>query len=168
MLERACARKGFDRAQAVIVVFQGLFAHDNVPAAGKGAEHKILRTRLTQLELDGMGIAHVDRFHSRKQGRTWAAKPLRGKDDAREGGVYIVGSEISPIVELHALAQKESIGLAIWCNLPALRQIWNDRLTVHWMTPNQVVIHGSLGCHVRYSAGLMHVEVCRGAQDTVS
>src|SRR5262245_1006934 len=115
-----------------------------------------------------MRIAHVDRFHRRKQGCPWTAKTLWGKDDAREGGVHIVGSEIGSIVKLHALAQKESIGLAIWRDLPALRQVWNDCLTVHWMTPNQVVIHGALGRHVRHGARLMHVEVCRGAQDAVS
>src|SRR5262247_3131407 len=104
-----------------------------------------------------MRTAYVDCFHSRKQRRTWTAKTLRRKDDAREGGVHIVGSEISPIVELHALAQKESIGLAIWRDFPTLRQVWNDCLTVHGMTPNQVVVHGALGRHVRYGAGLMHV-----------
>ena len=82
--------------------------------------------------------------------------------------MHIVGGEISPIVELHALAQKKGIGLAIGGNLPTLRQVWNDRLAVHWMTPDQVVVHGALGRHVRHGAGLMHVKMCRGAQDTVA
>src|SRR5215510_11524021 len=168
MIERARAGKGFDRAQAIIVVLQRLFTYDDVPAAGKGAKHKVFRACLTQLELDGMRVAHVDHFHSRKQRRTWTTKTLRRKDDAREGGVHIVSSEISPIVELHALAQEEGIGLAIRFNLPALRQVWNDRLTVQGMPPNQVVVHGALGRHVRHGTGLMHVEMCRSAQDTVS
>src|SRR5262249_1005715 len=87
VFEWACAGKGFDWAQAVIVLFQGLFTHDDVPATGKGSQHKILWARFAQLELDGMAVAHVDRFHSRKEGRTWTAKALGGKDDAREGGV---------------------------------------------------------------------------------
>jgi hypothetical protein len=41
MLERAGTREGFDPPQAVVVVFQRLLAHNNVPAAGKGAQHEI-------------------------------------------------------------------------------------------------------------------------------
>ena len=81
--------------------------------------------------------------------------------------MHIVGGEISPVVELHTLAQKEGIGLAVRRNLPALRQVWNDRLTVQRMTPDQVVVHGALGRHVGHGAGLMHVEMCRGTQDAI-
>src|SRR5262249_49868637 len=87
VFEWACAGKGFDRAGVVLFLFQVFFAHDDVPATGKGPQYEILWARFAQLELDSMAVAHVDRFHSREEGRTWTAKTLGRKDDAREGGV---------------------------------------------------------------------------------
>src|SRR5207249_10287541 len=123
VVQRARGGKGVDSTEAVVIVFQRLLVHDAVPAAGKSPRDKIRGTRFAQLELDGMAVAYVDRFHRREQGRTWTAKTFRGKDDTREGGVHIVGREVSPVVELHTLAQEERGGLAVWRDLPALSTV---------------------------------------------
>ena len=74
-------------------------------------------------------------------------------------------SQLNPTVAVPLARRRVS---RLRCSDISLRQVWNDRLTVQGMPPNEIVIHGALGCHIRYSTGLMHIEMCRGTQDTVS
>ena len=68
--ERTRARVVHDTAQVVVVVLQRLLAHDDVPARGKGRQHETGRAGLVELELDSVGVAHVDLADARKQRRT--------------------------------------------------------------------------------------------------
>ena len=83
MSEQPRHREIHHRTEAVVVVLQRLLAYDNVPAAGKSAEHEILRAGLAQDKLNGARVAHIDGTDGREQRRARAAKPLGRPDDTR-------------------------------------------------------------------------------------
>ena len=67
--------------------------------------------------------------------------------DAIEGGFHIFGGQLCAVVELHILAQEEGVGLAVLGDLPAMRQIRDDRLAaVAGVVPDQIVEHASPWC----------------------
>ena len=89
--------------------------------------------------------------------------------DAVVGRLYVGGGEVRPVVELHALAQVERVGLAVLGDFPAMRQIGDDGLAaVARIAPDQVVEHASLGADVADGARLMHVEMRRAIEDAVA
>src|SRR5712691_7266902 len=142
MPERPRARVVQDLSQVVIVLFQCLLAHDDVPPTRKGAQHKALRPRCVQLEFNRMRVTHVDRTDGRKQRRAGATEPYRRRDDTGESRLDILCSESPAVMELHALAQEERIRLAIWRNLPAVCQVWKNGLpAVQGVASDQIVIH---------------------------
>jgi len=61
--EWACAREIGYSPEVIVVVLQGLLAHDDIPAAGEGAEHEGRRTGFAQLELDGIAVTDIDLAH---------------------------------------------------------------------------------------------------------
>src|SRR5438128_2821203 len=128
MPEWASARSIQLLAQIVVVVFQRLLAHNRVKAASKRPQDERLGPRLTQCKYDGMGITHGDRFHSRKQRRTRAAKTLGWKDQALERRLDVLSGQLSTIVKFHPLAQEKRVGFAVSGNLPAVGQVWDDGL----------------------------------------
>ena len=158
-----------DLPQAVVVVLQRLLAHDDVPAAGERPEHEVLRARLAELELDGVGIADVDLAHGGEQRRSRAAETARRLDDALVGRLHVLGCQVGAVVEGHAFAQEEGVGLAVGGNLPTVRQVRDDRLAaVERVAADQVVVHAALRAHVGHGAGLVHVEVRRRVQHAVA
>src|SRR5262249_560961 len=122
---------------------------NDIPAAGKRPQHKILRACLTQFKLNGVRITHVDLAYSRKEGCAWATEASGGCDDASIRGFDIFSSKITTVVKFHALAQEKRIGFAVFGNLPTMRQVWNDTLpTVPRVTPDQIVVHTALSAHI--------------------
>jgi hypothetical protein len=70
-----------------------------------------------------------------------------------EGRFHIFRGKIATVVELHTLTQEKRVGFAVLGNLPTVGQIRNDGLTtITRVTPDEVVIHGTLGAHVGDSA----------------
>src|SRR5262249_21241837 len=137
--ERTCARVVHDTSQVVVAVLQGFLAHNDVPAGGKGGEHKTGGARLVELELDGVGVTHVNLAHGRKQRCAGDAHALRRPDDAGIGGLDVLGRESGAVVEFHALTEKKRIGFAIWRDLPTVRQVRDDGLaTVQRIAPDQI------------------------------
>ena len=102
--EWACAREIGHIPEVIVIVLQGLLAHNDIPAAGEGAEHKGCRTGLAELELDGIAVADRDRAHRREQGSAGDADAFRRPDNPRIGGFDILRRELRPVVELHPLA----------------------------------------------------------------
>ena len=149
MPERTGARVVHHLAQVIIVVLQGLLAHNDIPATGKGPQHEFLGPRFTQFEFDSVRVADVDRFHRRKQGCAWTAKTLGRENDALICRLDVLGGKISTIVKFHAFTQEKRVGFAVLGNLPTVSQVRNDSLTtIPGVTPDQVVIHGTLGAHI--------------------
>ena len=63
-------------------------------------------------------------------------------------------------MELHILAQHEGVGLAVLGNIPAVREVRNDRLaTIARVTPDQIVEHAGLGAQIVECSGLMDIEM---------
>ena len=140
--------------QVVVVLLQGLLAYDDVPTTGKGPQHKLLRPRLAELELDDVGVAHVDLTHGRKQWCAWDTHPGGGPDDTLVRSLDILRRERPAIMEFYTLAQQKGVGLFIGRDLPTVRQVGNDALTtITRVAANQVVIHAALRTHVGYEHG---------------
>src|SRR6516164_6728993 len=60
----------------------------------------------------------------------------------------------------------ECVGLAVLGDLPAMRQVGDDRLAaVARVAPDQVVEHASLGAQVEDGSGLVHIEMRRPQRD---
>ena len=77
--------------------------------------------------------------------------------------------QLRAVVELHALAQKERVGLAVLGDLPAMRQIGDDGLAaVARIAPDQVVEHAALRAQAVDGARLVHVEMRRPVGDAVA
>src|SRR5439155_7119463 len=151
------------------MLLQGLLAHNDVPPTGKGPQHKLLRARLAELELDDVRVTHVDLTDGRKQRRTRDAHPGRRPDDTLVRGLDIVSGELPTIMELHTLAQEKGVGFFIGRDLPTVCQVGDDGLTtVAWVAANQVVIHAALRTHVGCRARLMHVKMRWGTQHAVA
>ena len=53
--------------------------------------------------------------------------PVRRLPDAVERRLDVLRGQLGAVVELHALAQMEGIGLAVLGDLPAMRQVGDDR-----------------------------------------
>src|SRR5215510_6781489 len=156
-------------AQVVVVLLQGLLAHNDIPPTGKGPQHKLLWPRLAELKLDDVRVTHVDLADGRKQRCTRDAHPRGWPDDTLVCGLDILSSELPAIMELHAFAQEKSIGFFIGRDFPTVRQVGDDGLaTVAWVASNQVVIHTALGTHVGCRTRLMHVKVRWGTQHAVA
>ena len=156
-------------AQIVVVLLQRLLAEDDVPAAGEGGHHEIDRARRGQLEFDGVLVRRVDLLDRGEQRGARDADAGRRLADAVVGRLHVGGGEVRPVVELHALAQVERVGLAVLGDFPAMRQIGDDALAaVARIAPDQVVEHASLGADVADGARLMHVEMRRPIEDAVA
>src|SRR5262245_39200648 len=96
-----------------------------------------------------MRVADVNRLHSAKQRRAWAAKTLGREDNALICSLDVLGSKIPTIVKFDAFPQEEGVRLAVLRNLPTVRQVWNDGLTtITGVTPDQIVVHAALRAHV--------------------
>src|SRR5712691_365374 len=102
--EWACAGEIGHIPEVIVVVLQGLLAHDDIPAAGEGAEHEVRWTGFAQLELDGIAVADSDLAHRREQGSAWDADAFRRPDNPGIGGFDILRRELCPVVELDPLA----------------------------------------------------------------
>jgi hypothetical protein len=154
--------------QVVVVVLQRLLAHNDIPATGKGGEHKTGRARLVELELDGVGVTYVNLAHRRKQRRTRDTHTLRRPDDAGMRGLDVLGGEIGAVVEFHPLAQKERIRFAIRRDLPAMCQVGDNRLpAVQRITSDQIVVHTALRAHIIHGARLMDIKVRGRTRDAI-
>ena len=56
------------------------------------------------------------------------------------GGLHVLRGQLGAVMELHALAQMEPVVLAIQGNLPAMRQIRDNRLgAIVGIEPDQIV-----------------------------
>src|SRR6516165_7606549 len=126
--KRAGAGVGDHLPQIVVVIFQRLFANDDIPAAGERRHHEADRARLRQLEFDGVFVARVDLANRLEQDAARNADPGGGLGDAIVGGLHVLRGQLGAVVELHALAQMERVRPAIRGNLPAMRQIRDNRL----------------------------------------
>src|SRR5262245_16125016 len=167
MPERASTRIVQHLAQVVVVVLQRLFAHDDVPAAGKRPEHEHLRSGFAERECDGRGVTHGDRFYSREQRCTRTDEALWGKDEALERGLDILSSQLSAIVKLYPFAQEKRVDFAVFGYFPTVCQIGDDGLpAVPRVPPDQVIIHAAL--HTYTGALLMHIKVRRRAEEPVA
>ncbi|MGC2202661.1 MAG: hypothetical protein WA633_21305 [Stellaceae bacterium] len=72
-------------------------------------------------------------------------------------------------MELDAFAQEEREGFAVLGDLPAMRQIGNDRLAaVAGVVPDQVVEHATHGAECGDRACLVNVEMRRAHQNPVA
>src|SRR5262244_1406346 len=66
--EWACARDIRDMPEVIVVILQGLLAHNDIPATGEGAEHEGCRTGFAQLKFDGIAVTYFYLAHRREQG----------------------------------------------------------------------------------------------------
>ena len=156
-------------AQIVVVLLQGLFAEDDVPAAGKGGHHEIDRPRCRQLKFDGVFVAGVDLADRREQCGARDADTGRRLADAVVGCLDVGGGKVRAVMELHALAQVKRIGLAVFRYLPTMREIGNNGLAaVARVAADQVVEHATLGADIADGAGLMHIEMRRAVQHAIA
>jgi hypothetical protein len=72
-------------------------------------------------------------------------------------------------VELHALAQMEGVGLAVLGDLPAMREVGDDRLAaVARVAADQIVEHATLRAEIVDRPGLVHVEMRRPHRDAIT
>src|SRR5882672_10109918 len=161
VLERARARVVHHLAQVALVLLERLLADDDVPAARERAEHVRFGPRLRQSELDRVRIDHDDFAHRREERRARDDHALGRVGDAVVGRLHVLGREIGAVVELDALAQVEGVLLTVGRDLPALREVGNDRLAVLRTAPQQRVVHRALRPDVGHGAGLVDVEVRR-------
>ena len=161
VLERPGAGVVHHLAQVALVVLERLFAHDDVPAAGEGAEHVRLGARLGHPELDFVWIDDDDLADGGEQRCARDHDALRRMRDAIVGRLHVVGGEVGAVVELDALAQVERVLLAVRRDLPALREVRDDRLAVLRAAPQQRVVHRALRPDVGHGARLVDVEVRR-------
>src|SRR5262249_2343250 len=130
MLERSRARVVHHLTQVALVLLERLLAYDDVPATREGAEHVRLGARLREAELDRVRIDGHDVADSREERRARDHHALGRPRDALVRGFDALRREIDAVVELHTLAQVERVLLAVRRDLPALREIGNDRLAV--------------------------------------
>src|SRR6266481_3600024 len=85
-----------------------------------------------------------------------------GLGDAIVGGLHVLRGQLCAVVELHALAQMERVGLAIRGNLPAMRQIRDNRLgAIVGIVPDQIVEHAGCGPKNEDGTGLVNIEMRR-------
>jgi hypothetical protein len=100
--------------------------------------------------------------------RTRAAKPLGRENDALIRRLDVLGGQIASVVKFNALAQEECVGFPVLGNLPTVCQVRNDGLaTIAWVTPNQVIVHAALGVYIGVGAGLVHIKMGRGTEDSI-
>jgi hypothetical protein len=116
---------------------------------------------------DGVWIDDLDLTHRRKERLTRHADAFGRPDDARKGGVDILGGEIGAVVEFDALTQVKRVRFAVGRDVPAMGQIGDNALTVTWVAADQIVVHGPLGSHVGHCSRLVNVEVGRCAVHSV-
>ena len=167
-LERAGAGNVDHAAQVVVVVLQRLLADDRVPAAGEGRHHEAGRPRFGELEDHRLLVGRHDLAHRREQRTARDADAVGRLADAVVGGLDVLRREVGAVVERHALAQMEGVGLAVLGDLPAMGEIGNDGLAaVARIAPHQVVEHAALRAQAVDRARLVHVEVRRSRGDGV-
>ena len=167
-LERSGAGNVDDAAQVALIVVQRLLAHDAVPAAGEGRHHEAGGPRLGQLEHHRLLVGRRDLADGRKQRAARDHHAGRRLADAVVGRLHVLRREVRAVVELHALAQVESVGLAVLGDLPAVRQVGNDGLArIARVAPHQVVEHAALAAQAVDRARLMKVEMRRARGDGV-
>ena len=148
-----------------MIVVETLLPDDDVPAAREGAEHEGAWPRLPEPELDPVGIEDDDLAHRGEEGSARDHHPLGRPHDPVVGRLDVLGGEVGAVVELDAPSQVEGVPLAVWRDLPALRQVGNDGLSVAGIAPDEGVVHGPLQPDIADGARLMHVEVSGGAVD---
>ena len=110
---------------------------------------KLTERGAASLNSIGVLVGRVDLLDRGEQRRARDADAGRRLADAVEGRLHVGRREIRPVVELHALAQVERVGLAVLGDFPAMRQIRHDGLAaVARIAPDQVVEHAALGADV--------------------
>ena len=166
--ERPRARGVHHPPQIVVIVFQRLLAHDDVPAARKRCQHKTGGAGLVECELDGVRVTHIDLADARKQRCAGDTDALRRSDDAGVGRLDVLSGARGAIVEHDPLTQKERIRFAIRRDLPVVRQVGDDGLAaVQRIAPDQIVIHTALRAHIVHRPRLMDIKVRRRTRDPI-
>ena len=115
-------------AQIVVVVLQRLLADDDVPAAGNRRHHEIDRPRFRQFEFHGVFVARVDLADRLEQNAARNADPRRRLGNAVEGSFDVLGGQLGSVVKQNFFAQEEGVRLSVLGDLPAMRQVRDDRL----------------------------------------
>ena len=91
---------------------------------------------------------------------------LRRLGDPVEGGLDVVRRQLGAVAELHPLAEEKGVSLGVLGDLPAMRQVRDDRLAaVARVAPDQIVEHASHGAEIENGAGLVQVEMRRPHRD---
>src|SRR6266851_7321951 len=112
------------------MTFQPLANADIVKLIGRGSDSLNSTVYLSRVDL-------ADRL---EQDAARNADAGGGLGDAVVGGLHVLRGQLRAVVELHALAQMEGVGLAVRGNFPAMRQIRDDRLgAVVRIAPDQIV-----------------------------
>jgi hypothetical protein len=94
--------------------FQPLAIAPMMKSGGRGAESLNCTVYLSG------AVMLLDRG---EQGRARDRDALRRLGDAVEGGLDVLRGELGAVVELHALAQHEGVGLAVLGDLPAVGEV---------------------------------------------
>src|SRR5574341_1211372 len=109
--EGASARVGprarLDFLQVEVVIFQGLFALDDVPSRGNRGDEGASGS--LEDKLDGLGV-HRLHLGDALEGTSPGANHAGGwKDDTVKGGLHILRSQYGAVVELHPLPQVKGV-----------------------------------------------------------
>src|SRR6185436_17964540 len=116
-----------------------------------------VRLRLLEDEPYVEAVDRLELGHRRELVPVDAGHARWREDDARERGHYVGRAERRPVVELHPVAQLEGVRLAVRRDLPALREVRDDRLeAVGGVETYEVVVHLPQDEAER---SLVHVEV---------
>ena len=167
-LERSGAWNVGDATQVALVIVQRLLADDAVPARSEGRHHEARGSGLAELEDHRLLVGRLDFTHRREQSRARDHHALWRLADAVIGGLHVRRGEVRAVMELHALAQVEGVGLAVLRDLPAVRQVRDDRLArIARIAPHQIVVHAALAAEAVDRARLVEVEVRQARSDGV-
>src|SRR5271166_2093090 len=167
--ERTSAGITGQLSEVVVVVLERFLADDHIPAAGDRQHNKALRARLRQFEFDRIGVLRVDLADRLEQDTARNADPGRRLGNAVERCLDVIGSQLRAVMELNPLAQEKRVGLAVPGNLPAVREIGNDRLAaVARIVPYQIVEHAAHGAESADRPRLVNVEMRRAHQNPIA
>ncbi len=139
-----------------MVLVERFLAGDHVPASGSRGQEGVRVPGLRQPHHHGVAVAHHGLFDGE---HPQADQIGRGKDDAVEGRLHVLGAQIRSVVELDAFPQVEGVGHPIRGDVPAYRQARDDgELRIARVLPDQQVVHGGLGAHVGDRPGRVDIE----------